>query len=191
MKGFYDDKISTVCKPCNAQIAHCNDCFYNSTYRAADAAAGSLQYGCFGCQYGYFISNNQCIQYATCPAGQGANQNSNTCESCSTGCLSCTLSNNCTTCNSAANYFLNADTRQCVLCSMPGCSSCSSSTQCQSCAPGFTLVNRACKCSDGKYYDSVTGTCLDCSSFCLTCDGPSAYECKSCNSTLRRLLVGS
>lgn len=79
MKGYYDDTLSTVCKACSTQIANCNDCFYNSTYRASDAGAGALQYGCFGCVYGYYLSNNHCVQYVTCSAGQGANQLTNTC----------------------------------------------------------------------------------------------------------------
>ena len=46
-KGYYDDRVSTVCKTCTSRIANCADCFYNSTYLPADAASGALQQGCF------------------------------------------------------------------------------------------------------------------------------------------------
>lgn len=84
--GYYDDRVSTVCKPCTQNIANCNDCFYNSTYTAG---GGSLQYGCFGCNTGYFLTGNTCTQYVTCPAGQGPNPSTNTCQACQTGCLTC------------------------------------------------------------------------------------------------------
>lgn len=74
---------------------------------------------------------------------------------------------------------------------MPGCSSCASSTQCHSCAVGFLLVNSTCSCPTAKYYNPNTGTCMTCSSYCVTCSGPSPYECTSCNSTLKRILIGN
>ena len=78
-KGYYDDKVSTVCKTCTSRIANCNDCFYNSTYSAVDAASGARQYGCFGCITGFVLVNNACNAYIACPAGQGANPTTNVC----------------------------------------------------------------------------------------------------------------
>lgn len=78
-KGYYDDKVSTVCKTCTSRIANCADCFYNSTYSAADSASGALQYGCFSCNNGYILSSNTCLAYTVCPAGQGANPTTNVC----------------------------------------------------------------------------------------------------------------
>lgn len=188
--GYYDDKVSTVCKTCTSRIVNCADCFYNSTYSAGDAAVGALQYGCFSCRSGFILQSNACAAYVTCPAGRGANSVTNVCEACPTGCSICTLSNACTTCNAAANYFLNSTTSTCILCSLFGCTSCQSLTVCQTCSAGLNLVNGACKCPDGKYYDPYAVTCKSCSKYCLTCSGPSSYECNSCNATQNRLLVG-
>lgn len=78
-KGYYDDRVSTVCKTCTSRISNCADCFYNTTYLPADAASGALQQGCFECSSGYVLISNGCNQYATCSAGQGANPTTNVC----------------------------------------------------------------------------------------------------------------
>jgi proprotein convertase subtilisin/kexin type 5 len=77
--GYYDDKVSTVCKTCTSRIPNCADCFYNSTYVAADAGVGALQYGCLSCNVGFIKVGNACNTYATCPAGNGANPTTNVC----------------------------------------------------------------------------------------------------------------
>lgn len=123
--SYYDDKVSTICKPCTQNIANCNDCFYNSTYVSG---GGSLQYGCFGCANGYFLSGNTCVQLVTCPAGQGPNPSTNLCQACSTGCSTCSTNTICTQCNQNLNYFLDNTTATCVSCQLVGCASCVSLT---------------------------------------------------------------
>lgn len=97
--GYFDPKNSSVCIACTTRISNCVDCFYNSTYSAGDAAAGALQYGCFGCANGFFLNSNACAAYVVCPAGQGANKLTNVCQACPTGCTICTYSDACTQCN--------------------------------------------------------------------------------------------
>lgn len=190
LQGYYDDRTTTVCKTCTSRISNCTDCFYNSTYSAADAGLGARQYGCFSCRSGYVLQSNACAAYVTCPAGQGANSVTNVCEACQTGCLTCTLSNRCTACDNTTNYFLNSATSTCILCDLFGCTSCLSLTVCQTCSAGLHLVNRACQCPDGQFYDPNAVACKNCSKYCLTCTGPSSYECTTCNTTQNRLLVG-
>lgn len=132
--SYYDDKVSTICKPCTQNIANCNDCFYNSTYTAG---GGSLQYGCFGCQTGYFLTGNSCTQLVTCPTGQGPNTLTNTCQACEVGCLTCETSTKCTQCNAFANYFLINSTNTCISCQLIGCTSCVSLSECRTCATNY------------------------------------------------------
>ena len=188
--GYYDDRVSTVCKSCTSRIANCADCFYNSTYLPADAGRGALQYGCFSCANGYLLIGNACSAYTTCSSGSGANPITNICEPCLTGCSVCSLSNKCTTCNSTANYFLNAASFTCTLCDLFGCATCQTLTLCQTCNAGLILVNGACKCGNGTYFDPYGLSCKNCSIFCKTCTGPSSYQCTSCNPDHHRLLVG-
>lgn len=129
--GYYDDRVSTVCKDCNSTIPNCVDCFFNSTYASSDAGLGALQKGCFACREGYVLLNNACNLIAICPFGQGPDLTTSLCRSCSIGCLTCSSDyNNCTSCNNTANYFINDVTASCILCQLFVCDTCRTLTEC-------------------------------------------------------------
>ena len=45
-----------------------------------------------------------------------------------------------------------------------------------------TLSSMQCKCSEGYYYDTTSGSCKQCNSMCSSCFGSSAQECYVCAS---------
>jgi len=44
------------------------------------------------------------------------------------------------------------------------------------------IIILATGCPDGTYYDPTSNTCKSCNINCLTCTGPKAIYCLSCNS---------
>ena len=163
--------------------------FYNTSY--VEGQAGAHQYGCFECDEGYFLINMRCVPPVVCPEGSTANVEDNTCEACPDGCTSCTSLSSCTACRNDLNYFLGegAQAGKCVLCELPGCVSCSDLETCSECEEAFTLSSGNCICESNQYYDEFDDTCYDCSVTCVTCKGPTAFECLTCNRTEKRILL--
>lgn len=107
----------------------------------------------------------------------------NRCEICDVGyvknkiqqCVQCNL--NCMHCESPSKpdictecykgYFLDDSTSTCIKCGNKFCSKCANNTtECSECLPG-------------SYLDE-NQNCQLCDSTCLTCTGPSRFECSSC-----------
>ena len=53
---------------------------------------------------------------------------------------------------------------------------------CTTCRPNFEIVSGECKpkCVAGSFFDLTTGHCSICNRQCLSCDGPSPYNCTAC-----------
>jgi proprotein convertase subtilisin/kexin type 5 len=131
------------------------------------------------------------------------------CNQCDISCISCNAinsNNGCTTCNEAAGYNLAlASTTKCILGCPQGqyvtgspkvCNSCdancltcqTTATNCLSCGLSVgsqMFLNPSATCvvnCPSKYYpESISKTCLPCDSSCLTCSGPLATNCISCD----------
>jgi hypothetical protein len=109
-----------------------------------------------------------------------------------TGCLTCTSSSVCTTCDTTKNYTLNGST--CATCSsvLTGCLACSNSTTCTTCDTNnnFQISGKVCTCV--TYYVLSGSTCVTCASAmagCLTCTSSSV--CTTCDATKNYTLNGS
>ena len=97
---------------------------------------------------------------------------------------------------------------KCVSCA-PGCSTCfgASTTQCLSCQPNFAFTSGACLCSPPfvmngnicnpvstsalcsvSQFMSTTGQCLPCDYSCVTCVGPTQFDCVACPVDQRKVL---
>ena len=88
-----------------------------------------------------------------------------------------------TTCPSG--YYLDMNT--CLRCDFP-CATCSSEIECITCQPTFYKEKNRCinglQCSEGTYPDKITSTCKSCSVTCLSCYGPTSFDCIKCNYTM-------
>ena len=71
----------------------------------------------------------------------------------------------------------------CNLCADKVCKDCQGfeEGECVECESGFEVRNGKCeKCSDGRFFDSETRTCMECARLCRTCEGKD--KCLSCES---------
>lgn len=137
------------------------------------------------CDAGLFYFENTCL--ANCLTGTfGANvSNVSICQSCPDGCSSCDNSSVCGSC--VPNYYLNTTESICKGCH-PSCETCTSSqsTDCLTCPFGVIDATGACPttpvsltCNISTFYDSVSGTCVACSSGCEVCSSPT--NCLKCS----------
>ena len=137
------------------------------------------------------LVSGKCL--ATCPAGTTRFEGSNGFKTCKSSC--------------GDGFVLNSATGYCLQCDQ-NCQSCDAKDQskCLSCAYASTypyLVGTTCaafcpagfyqmndkarqehrcvkSCGEGYYIDIMTSNCAECHSTCLTCSGPGAQDCLSC-----------
>lgn len=93
----------------------------------------------------------------------------------------------CLLCQANLNYFADASTQTCVLCSLSNCINCSSLTQCRECnsaAAYYVGGGGTCQYCDpatNQFINPVTKGCVGCPiANCTTCSSFSA--CQTCNS---------
>ncbi|KAL4435522.1 hypothetical protein ABPG74_020298 [Tetrahymena malaccensis] len=104
-------------------------------------------------------------------------------------CLSCTLNNSQTTCQTCATgYYLQ--TGVCNQCNIT-CYTCQDSSSCTQCLPiqGLALnQSNQCVCQEYYYFDSVNIACSACqNNKCLTCQENDSTQCLSCKPPLALL----
>lgn len=173
--GYYFDTIGGNCQPCSYSCLTCDVLASNCTTCLAHRSLTTMN--TCPCDPGYTETG-----VAMCP----------TCLSLMAGCLFCSSSIVCTTCDSTnyfqlsatthqcsciVGYYYASGTRTCVSCSTlsSACTSCFSSSICTNCVNGYSLVAGACHCPVGKY---VSGSlCLLCPSTCTVC---TIAGCSSC-----------
>lgn len=157
-----------------------------------------------------YILNNTCL--ANCPYGTYSLEINgiNTCQPCSTSCLSCVSSTSClncasgtflltvntstvsnanqneTTCVSLCPLSTYMDNGQCLSCKSP-CNQCSlinGQILCVTCAAGFYYLNGNClaTCPSGYYQSVASLSCVPCLSFCLTCTNSTG--CLTCSNSI-------
>lgn len=153
---------------------------------------------CTACVSGYYFYNNTCS--LTCPSGTTIPNNStNTCDACSSQCLTCSGTiNTCVTCSGSAANYLGTCVSVCpgtLVIYNGNCSSCS--TACGTCSINFDnctscntssalpyLYNRTCTndCPVFYYESLADGLCKLCSTLNLGCDNcTSVSTCGTCN----------
>ena len=174
----FDDGFSFACQPCHYSCLTCSD---------------SLSTDCLTCQ-----TTRQLTFPNSCPCKPGFYESSQVCTPCNLSCLTCSsLPTNCTSCHSgsylssnqcvcSSGYYLNGLT--CSPCSN-ACQTCDiSSTSCTGCnvTQGTILSGSSCVCDTGKYQNG-SGVCVICHSYCMTCTGPTQYECQDCHSGVHRI----
>lgn len=165
---------TNTCSSCNAACVECD---------------GDLATECTSCVAGEYVvygvdDNGDAVTYGTCTACNAA------CYECSGG----DLDTDCSAC--ATGYAYQDSTGACVAdctgswneavtCddvvdgkSCDECAACSLS--CTECTGETAADCAADTCTDGYYYDDVSG-CLDCSYNCATCTGPEVEDCVTCD----------
>ena len=192
--GYYIDNNNT-CSQCNYECAECsnsetctacqsNELLYQSNCLLCDVLCQTCSIttdNCLSCYTGTYLYENNC--WTTCLDGYWSDPSDNTCKVCDSSCEQCTGgggSNNCIACFSNATLINN----YCVLC--VNCLTCSGAAiQCLSCATTMYLYDQSCstQCPTHYYPDTLTNTCIMCSSNCVNCSGPYLDNCTSCNST--------
>ena len=188
--GYYEDPTTTKCMPCTDKLMNCLICFYNSTYNPSDS--DSNEFGCFQCEEGLFLDGVTCVPAANCSVMEILNETTNMCEPCLLdGCLNCSSHTVCNECDEGSNYFLDETTLQCDNCPVVGCDICATIDSCSVCKETFTIYEGTCICLKGTYFDQGKEACEPCSSLCLYCTGPTAFECTECQQEQNRELVGS
>lgn len=150
---------------------------------------------CTSCVAGYNFFQNSCLSVCTDPSTIPINGN---CVQCSSACLTCI--GTITRCASCQNglYLFNSSCvslcpvgtfingTSCSSCVAP-CLTCSSSSTCLTCNSSMYFYSGTCLavCPAGTYGNAL-GSCLNCSSECLTCS-TLPNNCTSCRSTMYRL----
>ncbi|KAL4470382.1 hypothetical protein ABPG74_011993 [Tetrahymena malaccensis] len=133
------------CQPCNSSCLSCVNNPYYCTSCYKDKFLQMLSGQIFG------------ICQSTCNTGYFQNQQTNTCDNCSSNCDSCSNSQFCNTCSSGYSLLQVSSTQsECV--------------QQSSVVPGF-------------YFDQNSQQFLKCSSSCVTCQNSSQF-CTSCQQPL-------
>ncbi|TNJ28378.1 High cysteine membrane protein [Giardia muris] len=69
-------------------------------------------------------------------------------------------------CTCSAGYFLEHNSKECMLCTIPNCAVCDTEKICNTCVAG--------------YYPDENGTCSICNAACTTCSGPTEKDCITC-----------
>ncbi|KAL4499512.1 hypothetical protein ABPG73_009062 [Tetrahymena malaccensis] len=163
-------------KPYFLQDDHsCTDCNFDGYYKNQLQCSKCIQ-NCIACS-----DNTNCSK---CSPGYFINA-SNQCEKCfDPNCLTCSGKNqqDCTTCNSIKQYFLQDD-HSCTDCNLDGYYK--NSQQCSKCIQNCIICsdNSECsKCSTG-YFINASNQCEKCfDPNCLKCSGKNQQDCTSCNS---------
>ena len=157
-------------------------------HQACDTCWDSFSTTCFTCAPTFFMAegNNTC--FVKCPAFWFDNTTHMVCTSCSWHCLTCINGTHCTACE--APTFLDLATAECVIqCPITFFGNQTSRT-CDPCREGCancTDYNNCFQCVNTSYFvDQTTTICWKCSEYCLTCYGPTHYNCLTCKYPLFR-----
>ena len=138
-KGFFAEKSTDACKPCDDG---CKECVDSPT-------------SCTKCDPSRILYKNQCI--TKCPSGTFLSKEFNRCMPCDISCLTCVGSgrSHCTTCKPnlvlfqaqcrtgcPARYYYNSNKKNCQPCDQY-CHRCSSGMFCVSTSNRITLISRS------------------------------------------------
>ncbi|KAL4482200.1 hypothetical protein ABPG72_017981 [Tetrahymena utriculariae] len=189
-------QVSTIichqtCAKCTGPLeTDCTECPPNTTLDPTQNICRCTQVG-----FGFGISDQSlCISQFSCLQ----------CIKCQYPCKTCYAANaySCNTC--AQNYIpfleycvdqcpplislqhLNKQTNQVVCIPCPkSCLECNSNGSCLSCLNGYVYLQDKQQCltscpTNNYYLDKSTNTCLNCHYTCLSCSGPTQYDCIKC-----------
>ncbi|KRX07476.1 Insulin-like growth factor binding protein, N-terminal [Pseudocohnilembus persalinus] len=204
--GYYlaNNSCSTTCPNGLFQNDATNEC--DSCDSTCETCSGPASNECITCKSSpqhYFMSSDSSC-YEICPDGYYASDitNPKSCETCPSGCATCTSNSDCQSCSSGyylANnscsttcpngLFPNNVTNECDSCDAT-CETCSgpASNECITCKSSpqhyFMSSDSSCyeTCPDGYYASDITNpkSCEQCPSGCATCTSNS--DCQSCSS---------
>ncbi|EAR90505.2 zinc finger lsd1 subclass family protein (macronuclear) [Tetrahymena thermophila SB210] len=179
---------NNICQPCHNS---CKTCDGPNNNNCQSCLALSL----------FQQSSKTCV--SQCNPNQYQNNsdpNNLICSSCDPSCATCSgpNNNNCVTCtgslflyqnqcisNCPKKYYNNTQNNQCTQCDS-SCYTCNgiATNNCTSCQLPlyFEPTSNQClqNCNSNQYPDTNSISCKQCDNSCLTCDGPSTSNCKSC-----------
>lgn len=129
--NYYYDFLTKSCQPCTTG---CASCF------------GNISTKCWSCSTGYVLSGSKCSPTVipTCTSGTYFETNLNSCQPCTSNCISCTSTSSCMACDSITflspsfinclptcppGYYPNFFNNKCEKCFL-NCSICSNNLSC-------------------------------------------------------------
>ncbi|KAJ8347152.1 hypothetical protein SKAU_G00285530 [Synaphobranchus kaupii] len=183
--GLFRDVQQWRCEPCHPT---CRSCI------------GRLSQHCLTCKSHLYREDKKCVE--TCRPSYYGDVSTGACEPCDPSCGECSGGGaaRCLSCRDGHLYLRTHG--HCRLSCPPGhypdprertCEPCHSTCRtctdqgflaCDSCPVGYRLSGGMCEspCIMGQYpvFESATLRCERCDSSCLTCEGPSSYNCTLC-----------
>nr|XP_004550004.2 proprotein convertase subtilisin/kexin type 5 [Maylandia zebra] len=187
-RGFWGDRRR--CKRC---------------YASCESCTGSRSDQCTSCQPGHHLTEGTNTCTAICGENYYLDHDANMCRKCSENCLKCTSYSICTECkphtslqgnrcqrSCAAGFYHDPQEVACKPCHQ-ACATCAGAgvEACNTCAEGYLMEEWRCvsSCSAGFYATEPNPEiadghriCRRCDASCLTCVGPSRWNCSSCSS---------
>ena len=164
--GYYRD---TDCEKCDTKCATCDtfsDGYYKEVY-CTTCAQGyypekvSYYDGAVRCQKTNLVGCLIAVGYSECQTCmQGYYKNGKKCAKCDKSCLTCNVSDKCTSCEKG---FYIDDSSLCSQCP-ENCIDCTSGTDCKECVDGYYKDNGICKKCDDSCSSCKDGTnaCIEC-----------------------------
>ncbi|CAD8179254.1 unnamed protein product [Paramecium octaurelia] len=158
-------------------------CMYNTCHSSCLTCVGDQQNHCFTCPQGKVL-NLVNYKYGTCDGScsVGMYNGNGICQKCNDFCQECTSYTSCTVCQPnlyhlnkqicliqcPLGYYQNVDTFTCDQCD----------SDCQECIYPNVCINPLQICASNQFL--FQNTCMDCHWTCLTCDGPTQFDCTNC-----------
>ncbi|EAR90494.3 zinc finger lsd1 subclass family protein (macronuclear) [Tetrahymena thermophila SB210] len=156
--------------------------------------------GCTKCQTNFYLYNFQCV--SQCPSNY-ALDTSQSCQPCDVTCLTCSIPQNSTSCETCKpntylnpnyscqstcpdQYWLNTANLTCQTCDTTcyNCKSPGDKNSCTSCSGNLYLSSNQCisTCPPGTFPLKQTNSniCAQCDPSCKTCNGQNSNNCQSC-----------
>ncbi|CAD8102627.1 unnamed protein product [Paramecium sonneborni] len=163
-------------------------CLYNYCHSSCLKCVGDQDNQCIACPDNYIL-NNAIQIYGTCVSecSVGMYNHKGVCQKCNDSCQECTSYPSCTVCKPnfyhlnqqlcviqcPLGYYQNIDTSKCVQCD----------SNCYECIYPNVCINQVQNCQYNQYlYQNI---CIDCHWTCLTCDGPTEYDCTNCGNVVQ------
>ena len=180
--GYGYSTVSSACKNC--PVSACASCTFNTNDVATCQTcvdSKMIPANLCACGSGYYMSSSApvCIKCSLACANCALNQATLQCLSCIDPTSQSLVNNACSCTNS--NYYMLNDGSKCTSCGNL-CTSCVADVNnnpiCSSCFSNAVVINGACVCATGYYYNTTNSACVACPVTCSACS--SSTVCTLC-----------
>ena len=191
-QGFWRDVSNSECKLCDVgcvncsgpSLIECTACLFNQILINGECqmcdgncstCKGLGDYDCLSCAEDFYLEENNCVP--VCNIGFFPYLSpSKTCQKCSDSCKTCIAygDNKCSSCKELQFISITDEINKVGTCYQL------CPTNLINDRSNYTCVN---SCFNSKYKDILGNECVNCSNFCVTCDGGSYDNCLTCQDT--------